>query len=502
MRVERHVRGLAAVLASRHPRRERGVDRRLKAGRAPEARRQVDEACAAREELALDPLVEHHVRSTESVDRLLGIADYEQLSGDRHRPGEVGLERVPGGQEQEDLGLQRIGVLKLVDQDMSEPPLELAPNGLVVADEIACEEQQIEKVELARAPLQHVVRRDERTEIFAQTRGEVRVRVHEKSIERVLRRLPLGEHGLAREVLGKEAPSPLPAPPPGPGQRPQLLFQSVVVAVSDGLAASELGDEACDLRDALRAPVVLVGRSRRERPELRELSHDRVDGRPLIVDRTLPRGLEVALPDEVEAGAAQDFSRTAATAVARTPPQHAPNARRRVRDGALEPSSQGLVEEPCLLVLVDRLEQGVDARFDRVLAQQLRAETVDRSDMGFFELAERLIEARALLCLGPVAGALDLRPQPELHLPCGLLGERHGHDPRERRLAATQEGEHALHELRRLARAGGRLDDEGGVQVRADPVARGFIGEGHRRLRSAWSGASSARGFRFTRCSS
>ena len=79
---------------------------------------------------------------------------------------EVRLERVVGREEQEDLCLERVGILKLIDEYVCKSMLEFAANNLVVANEIAREEQQIQKVELTRARFQSVVRCNEWTEVF------------------------------------------------------------------------------------------------------------------------------------------------------------------------------------------------------------------------------------------------------------------------------------------------------------------------------------------------
>ncbi len=79
----------------------------------------------------------------------------------------------------EDLGLQRIGVLELVNEDMREARLELGSNGERSRRASSRLEQQIEEVELAELPLDAVVLSDERLEIVVQARGEVGVRASE-----------------------------------------------------------------------------------------------------------------------------------------------------------------------------------------------------------------------------------------------------------------------------------------------------------------------------------
>ncbi len=61
-----------------------------------------------------------------------------------------------GGEQQEQLGLERIGVLKLVHENAGEARLEVLPHGGVVTNQTSGADQQVEKVERALARLQSV----------------------------------------------------------------------------------------------------------------------------------------------------------------------------------------------------------------------------------------------------------------------------------------------------------------------------------------------------------
>ena len=64
------------------------------------------------------------------------------------------LVRIRGGEEEQDLGLERVGVLELVDEDVREAPLQLARATASCPHEVAgAEEQEVEEVELAGARL-------------------------------------------------------------------------------------------------------------------------------------------------------------------------------------------------------------------------------------------------------------------------------------------------------------------------------------------------------------
>ena len=103
----------------------------------------------AREQLLLDLLVERDVGAPEAVDRLLRIADQEQLSGDGRTLRQSVSLGIVGREEQQDFGLERIGVLELVDEEVREALLQLAPHAGVAANEIARLDQEVEEIEAA-----------------------------------------------------------------------------------------------------------------------------------------------------------------------------------------------------------------------------------------------------------------------------------------------------------------------------------------------------------------
>ena len=69
----------------------------------------------------------------------------------------VPLARVVRRQQQQQLGLQRIGVLELVHEDARAPRLQRRAHAVVVAHQIARAVQQVEEVELAAPRLQLLV---------------------------------------------------------------------------------------------------------------------------------------------------------------------------------------------------------------------------------------------------------------------------------------------------------------------------------------------------------
>ncbi len=144
---ERDVVGLQRHWIASHDRRKRGVHKRLQLGHAAKARGQMQQARAAILEAPADILIDANVGAAEAIDRLLRIADEEQTAGHRARLAPIRFSRIVSSQQQEDLSLQRIGVLELVDKNARKPALKSLADLLVVANQISRDQQQVEEVE-------------------------------------------------------------------------------------------------------------------------------------------------------------------------------------------------------------------------------------------------------------------------------------------------------------------------------------------------------------------
>ena len=120
------------------------VDRVLEGRHASEARAQLAGLGARGHELTLDLPVRLDVGAPEPVDRLLGVADDEQLSGHGAHAGPVGLGGIAGREQQQDLGLDRIGVLELVHEQPLVALLEVGADIGVATQQIAGAHQQVE----------------------------------------------------------------------------------------------------------------------------------------------------------------------------------------------------------------------------------------------------------------------------------------------------------------------------------------------------------------------
>ena len=101
---------------------------------------------------------------------------------------------VVGREQQEQLGLQRVRVLELVDEQSGEPALEVFTNVGAVADQIARTQQQVEEVERAMRGLQPFVAVDASLQFLAEQRRQIGVGVGLERVELLQQRLMRGVH--------------------------------------------------------------------------------------------------------------------------------------------------------------------------------------------------------------------------------------------------------------------------------------------------------------------
>src|SRR5256885_15272451 len=97
---------------------------------------------------------------------------------------------------------------------MREALLELAAHAVVVAEEIARDEQEIEEIELARSRLHFFVRIDDALELDEEARREIGIGPIEQLLELFFDAGAAIEHVLAAEAFGLVVPlaGSLPAP--------------------------------------------------------------------------------------------------------------------------------------------------------------------------------------------------------------------------------------------------------------------------------------------------
>jgi hypothetical protein len=184
--------------------------------------------------------------------------------------------------------------------------------------------------------------------------------------------------------------------------------------------------------------------------------------------------------------------------------EKSPHAFRRIGHDVREPGIERAAENGLRLIVGCHREQRIDAGVDRPLAQEIGAQRVDGGDARPLQLLQRGLQARALLRRGERRRPLRLHPlaDAQLHLARGLLGERHRDDLRELGPPLLEKGEDARHQDGGLPGSGGRLDNEGGVEILAEAFADLGVGRrAHASSRNRVSSASSSFGFRAIRAS-
>ena len=382
--------------------------------------------------------VDRDVGASEAVDRLLGIADEEEAAGRRPCLAPVGLGRIVGGEQQQDLGLQRIGVLELIDEHPLEAALKAGADLRVVADQVARAEQQVEEVERAGVRLQLLVALERGPQFGLEPRGEIRVGVHPELIETRAQLADGRPHAVARHAVAVGAAPSLTRV----GQHAiarqidEASFPAVVVdvRVAERLLQADLVAQPAYRVGPGEERIVSRGGIAREVGALVQQRDHREDRVLAIEGIPRPWRGEIAPFREIPRRPAQPVDRPIVVPAERRSAERPANALRRTRQLLLQPAAERLVEQTLRSGFGQHLEQRVDAGLDRPLAQEIGAEGVDRADVCFFELrAARGRRARARCrvarWLSPAA-AFDVEPfaQAQLQLAGGLLRERDGND--------------------------------------------------------------------------
>ena len=364
---------------------------------------------------------------------------------------------------------------------MREAILQLGAHRRIVADQVARNQQQVQEVQAPRAALQVFVDTDDRPQLVAQERREIRARIVAKLLQPLMQFGAAPENLLARH-LAKAAAVSLPIPAPPGAKRDQHRLERVVVAPAHRLQPRRLGNRLRDRVEAPRQPVVGLSEFGKfaQRFDLRD---DRVDLGVALEWRMPPRRIEVPPVQQLERRAARDRARSRALRQI-APPQQAAHSLARIVQHPLEPSFERGVEHLARNVLGRDFEHRIDPRFHRPLPQQVGAKRMNRSYACFFELLERLVEAQPRFAqkFGAMARTFDFAAQPQLQLAGRLLGERHRDDPRQLAAPRSDHRHDSIHQRRGLARTGGGLDYERDAEVVANPIAHrlvGYDGIGH-----------------------
>ena len=202
-----YVVGASGRLVAGHQRREGRVDQPLNGCRGTEAGRKLQDLDATLREPLLDILIEHDIRPAEAVDRLLRIADQEQLSGGRRHPPPIVLVRVVGRQEEQNLGLERVRILELVDEQVGIACLQMAPHVPVAPQKVARLDQQVVEVELPEKRLRLLVTLDGARQFVLQESRQVGVRVALELAQAIRQPAPEFEDLIAPHAFREPAPS-------------------------------------------------------------------------------------------------------------------------------------------------------------------------------------------------------------------------------------------------------------------------------------------------------
>src|SRR5689334_6104459 len=203
---------LTSVRISIHHRCERCVDESLDVAHRTEALTEFDALGARRAQLTAHAPVDINISTPEAIDRLFRIADDEQLAALGHDVLPPRFVGIRGGQQQQQLRLQRIGVLEFVHEDASKAFLEVAPDVPIVPYKIARAHQQIEKIERALPLLQRLVSVDARQQLALEKRRQLGIRSNLEFSKREGERISRLEHLRARDALSVRRPAPLPTP--------------------------------------------------------------------------------------------------------------------------------------------------------------------------------------------------------------------------------------------------------------------------------------------------
>ena len=312
---------------------------------------------------------------------------------------------IVGREQQQDLGLERIGVLELVDEDPLELALQVPADRGVVANQIARARQQIAEIERAERRFELDVAIGGALQLLLKGGGKIGIRILLELLQVVEERVPGAEHlgaGDAGTVLVAGA-LPRPRQAAVAHEIDQTRFPAVQIVVAEALLQPDLLAQTPDRIEVVVEVVALV---RASGGDLRELMQRRDQPFDLVrpIERSpLPRGRIVARLGQRPSGGAQSSDRTVidtgAAGETRTSGRTTVAARVAPLQGDLErvlqPGAKRAVVDPVRLLLGQDGEQRIDRRLDRTLAQQIGAEAVDGVDVRFFERFERMLESRA-----------------------------------------------------------------------------------------------------------
>ena len=333
--MQRNVRGLIVGGTEVPPCRSENVivDRRSASGHRRSA---VDRRIVFRRFQELVHVSIHrHVGAAESVDRLFRIADDEELAANRLRVLPFGNRWIGGRQQHDDLGLQRIGVLKLVDKDALEALLKARSHDRVVSDQSSRLHEQIEEIERAGSALGRLVRVDAASKLPVKQPREIGVGIlleARKRLHQLFARLP---HVFAQDTLPVKLAAALPAllEIAVADELDERHLETVIVAGNDRFRAAQVFDQLAGRPAVYIKVVVRAGRSREQLDEGLQLKNGGVDAHAPVERCMRPLAREIAPLNQIPAGSLQSIDRSrvclgryGAEAAERWTPQRPPHA--------------------------------------------------------------------------------------------------------------------------------------------------------------------------------
>jgi hypothetical protein len=458
--LERHVRGLflATVLREERGPGEHAIDPGAESRGRAEVRREPEDPAAGLDARA-HGVIGLDVRPAEAIDGLLRIADDEERAGQRHELLPVLLLRVRAGQVEEDLRLDRVRILEFVDEDRRETFAQGASDLGVVPQQLAGGEEEVLEVGESGLPPPVAVSVSRLRQQGAHFGMDVLRPGHQGGLDDLLPQYIEGFLQRRRRALFRVEGAQDLQDPRELGralrvhEREEPLRAANRMLESAPPSGRRLGrqglsgplDERYDLRAGGREIGLRAARAGRY-GDIGVLA-DRFEGARKIPERNV----EFDQPLEARIACQKELFRE---------------------------TLPGLASGGAVLRLVELREAGVQARLDRPLAQEPRAEGMDRSDETGIEPREGLGQpARLQLSLLPPESLLQGVLEALLQLRGCPDRERDGGKVVYGRRALRDQGDHPLHEALGLAGSRGGLDENRGGEVLADRPARRLVGE-------------------------
>ena len=208
-------RNIVSLAPSLHRQRERPVDQILDPRVAAEAHAEVELAGATGLQLSLHSLVDSDVRAPEAIDGLLWVSNHEQLAGDRAHEGRIGHRGIVRSQQQDDVDLKGVRVLKLINQDVAKATLQLRPHLRRAHQKVAGALQQVNEVQSTLLLFGRGVPGHDGQQLLMKQRRQLRLAVSDQGTEVRSPLIPPSLHlGGGKPGTVEIAPTPVPQCPP------------------------------------------------------------------------------------------------------------------------------------------------------------------------------------------------------------------------------------------------------------------------------------------------